>query len=200
MLIEGYSFEALVSDKRTYYSVMKNVEVVGEAAYMLTKAFKNSHPEIPWKVVQGMRHVLVHDYATIDDKELYNTAVNDIPVLRNQVELYLKETNWDEWLSVPDDFEDMRGGWENGFRTKNHAFILEVGNFCLILQAETQTTLLQPEYQLRYDNEPTDTIRHAGNRSNSSAHGHFGHRIVQQAETSRPGATPAVRLLRHVAR
>ena len=37
-LIEGYTFEALVSDKRTYYSVMKNVEIVGEAAYMLTKA------------------------------------------------------------------------------------------------------------------------------------------------------------------
>lgn len=33
-LIEGYSLEALVADKRTYYSVMKNVEVVGEAAYM----------------------------------------------------------------------------------------------------------------------------------------------------------------------
>ena len=56
-LIKGYSLEALVADKRTYYSVMKNVEVVGEAAYMLTKAFKKSHPEIPWKVVQGMRHV-----------------------------------------------------------------------------------------------------------------------------------------------
>lgn len=81
-LIEGYTFEALVSDKRTYYSVMKNVEVVGEAAYMLTRAFKKAHPTTPWKVVQGMRHVLVHDYATIDDRELYNTAINDIPVLQ----------------------------------------------------------------------------------------------------------------------
>ena len=106
MLIKGYSFEALVSDKRTYYSVMKNVEVVGEAAYMLTRAFKKAHPATPWKVVQGMRHVLVHDYATIDDRELYNTAINDIPVLQMQVERYLTETNWDEWQSVADDFED----------------------------------------------------------------------------------------------
>ena len=52
-LIEGYSLEALIADKRTYYSVMKNVEVVGEAAYMLTKAFKKSHPEIPWKVFKA---------------------------------------------------------------------------------------------------------------------------------------------------
>lgn len=102
MLIEGYSFEEFVADKRTYYSVMKNVEIVGEAAYMLTKAFKNVHPEIPWQTVQGMRHVLVHDYANIDIKELYNTAVNDIPVLRRQVERYLAEIDWAEWESQED--------------------------------------------------------------------------------------------------
>ena len=106
MLIDGYSFEALVKDKRTYYSVMKNVEVVGEAAFMLTRAFKNLHPATPWKVVQGMRHVLVHDYATIDDRELYNTAVNDIPLLQEQVKKYLADTDWDEWQSMADDFED----------------------------------------------------------------------------------------------
>lgn len=106
MLIEGYTFEDLLSDKRTYYSVIKNVEIVGEAAFMLTKAFKKAHPSTPWKVVQGMRHVLVHDYATIDPKELYNTAINDMEPLRQQVKHYLAETDWDEWVSVPDDFED----------------------------------------------------------------------------------------------
>ena len=106
MLIEGYSFEALVADKRTYYSVVKNIEVVGEAAYMLTKAFKKAHPATPWKLVQGMRHVLVHDYATIDDRELYNTAVNDMIPLRQQVERYLAETDWDDWNSLPDEFDD----------------------------------------------------------------------------------------------
>jgi len=105
-LIEGYSLETLVADKRTYYSVMKNVEVVGEAAYMLTKAFKKSHPEIPWKVVQGMRHVLVHDYANVVSATLYDTAVNDMIPLRQQVQRYLAETDWDEWQSLPNDFED----------------------------------------------------------------------------------------------
>ena len=105
-LIEGYSLEALIADKRTYYSVMKNIEVVGEAAYMLTKAFKNSHPEIPWKVVQGMRHVLVHDYANVVSATLYDTAINDMIPLRQQVERYLAETDWDEWNSQPDEFDD----------------------------------------------------------------------------------------------
>ncbi|MBR1402436.1 MAG: DUF86 domain-containing protein [Prevotella sp.] len=105
-LIEGYSLETLIADKRTYYSVMKNIEVVGEAAYMLTKAFKKSHPEIPWKVVQGMRHVLVHDYANVVSATLYDTAVNDMQPLRQQVERYLAETDWDEWQSLPDEFDD----------------------------------------------------------------------------------------------
>ena len=105
MLIEGYTYDKFMVDKRTYYSVMKNVEVVGEAAFMLTKAFKEAHPATPWNVVQGMRHVLVHDYATIDAKELYNTAINDMEPLRKQIEAYLEETNWDEWESILDDFE-----------------------------------------------------------------------------------------------
>ena len=106
MLIEGYDLQKLVADKRTYFSVVKNIEVVGEAAYMLTKAFKRTHPEVPWKFIQGMRHFLVHDYATIDDKELYNTAINDIPVLRQQVAQYLANTDWQAWISVPDEYDD----------------------------------------------------------------------------------------------
>ena len=106
MLIEGYTLEQLVTDKRTYFSVMKNVEIVGEAAFMLTKAFKKAHPETPWKVVQGMRHVLVHDYANIVSETLYDTVVNDMLPLRQQVERYLAETDWDEWASLPDDFDD----------------------------------------------------------------------------------------------
>ena len=106
-LIDGYTLEAFVKDKRTYYSVMKNVEVVGEAAYMLIKAFKKAHPATPWNTVQGMRHVLVHDYANVVSTTLYDTAVNGIPELRRQVEIYLTETDWEAWASVPDDFEDF---------------------------------------------------------------------------------------------
>jgi len=105
MLVDGYSFEELVADKRTYYSVMKNVEIVGEASYMLTKAFKEAHPETPWKIIQGMRHVLVHDYANIVSETLFDTATNSIPVLRMQVEKYLAETDWDKWEATEDILE-----------------------------------------------------------------------------------------------
>ena len=96
-LIEGVSLEDFEKDIRTYYAVMKNIEIVGEAAYMLTKEFKEAHPETPWMVVQGMRHVLVHGYAHINSNTLFDTAVNGIPILREQVSRYLAETDWSEW-------------------------------------------------------------------------------------------------------
>ena len=95
--VEGISYEDFVADRMRYFAVMKNVEIVGEAAYMLTKEFKEAHPETPWMVIQGMRHVLVHGYAHINPNTLYDTAVNGLPILREQVSRYLAETDWSEW-------------------------------------------------------------------------------------------------------
>ena len=96
-MIDGVSYETFQNDILIYYAVMKNVEIVGEAAYMLSAEFKEAHPQTPWKIVQGMRHYLVHGYANIDVHELYSTAVNDIPILKQQAEAYLADTNWEEW-------------------------------------------------------------------------------------------------------
>ena len=96
-MIDGVSYETFQNDILIYFAVMKNVEIVGEAAYMLSAEFKESHPQTPWKIVQGMRHYLVHGYANIDVHELYSTAVNDIPILKQQAETYLADTNWEEW-------------------------------------------------------------------------------------------------------
>ena len=96
-MIDGVSYETFQNDILIYYAVMKNVEIVGEAAFMLSAEFKEAHPQTPWKIVQGMRHYLVHGYANIDVHELYSTAVNDIPILRQQAETYLADTNWEEW-------------------------------------------------------------------------------------------------------
>jgi len=100
--IQGVSLDDFTSENLIYYAVMKNVEVVGEAAFMLTKAFKAAHPETPWKMIESMRHILVHNYAHVISETLYDTAVNDIPKLRKQVEGYLKETDWNEWENTED--------------------------------------------------------------------------------------------------
>lgn len=90
-IIEGVDFECFEKDILIYYATMKNIEIVGEAAYMLTKEFKASHTEIPWKQVEGMRHVLVHGYSQVLPRILWNTAKQDIPAIKRQVEKYLED-------------------------------------------------------------------------------------------------------------
>lgn len=96
-LVDNITFEVFLNNIAIYYGTMKNVEIVGEAAYMLSKDFKDTHPETPWSVIQGMRHVLVHDYATVVPKILWATAKNDIPVILQQAQRYLEENDWDNW-------------------------------------------------------------------------------------------------------
>ena len=90
-LIDGFSYDDFTADIRTYFAVMKNIEIVGEAVYMLTKDFKDVHAEIPWQIIQGMRHVLVHGYYKIRPKQLWNTIEQDIPELKPFIEQYYKE-------------------------------------------------------------------------------------------------------------
>ena len=98
-ILDGVTFEEFVKDIKVYYSVMKNVEVIGEAANMLTRDFKEKHPELPWRLIVKMRNVLVHGYAQVSDTDLWQTATNDIKPLREQVEKYLSEIDWIKWES-----------------------------------------------------------------------------------------------------
>ena len=95
----GKSYEDLVSDDMMYYAVVKNIEIIGEAANMLTQSFQQSHSETPWKMVKGMRNYIVHEYFQIDDIVVWDVVKNNIPDLREQVVRYLTTTNWDDWES-----------------------------------------------------------------------------------------------------
>ena len=88
--VNGKSFEEFTSNKLLYFAVLKNVEIIGEAAYMLSLEFKDAHPELPWNEIVAMRHVLVHGYSNISDRNLWVTATEDIAPLKQQVEEYLK--------------------------------------------------------------------------------------------------------------
>ena len=91
------SYEDLVADDMMYYAVVKNIEIIGEAANMLTLRFQQSHPETPWKMVKGMRNYIVHEYFQIYDIVVWDVVKNNIPELLEQVLHYLADTDWDEW-------------------------------------------------------------------------------------------------------
>ena len=53
---KGKTFDEFIADDMMYYAVVKNIEILGEAANMLTEEFRNKHPMTPWKLVSGMRN------------------------------------------------------------------------------------------------------------------------------------------------
>jgi uncharacterized protein with HEPN domain len=63
--------------------------IVGEAAFRLSKGLKDRHPQIPWMKMEGMRHILVHDYFKVDWEIVYTTAHNDVPVLKPLIQAVL---------------------------------------------------------------------------------------------------------------
>lgn len=74
-----------MNDPIIYYGFVKHVEIIGEAVFMLSKEFKEAHPEVEWDTIEGMRHVLVHGYYQIDPNQLWETIDKDIPLLKRQI-------------------------------------------------------------------------------------------------------------------
>jgi len=87
----GIHEEDFVNSKLLFFAVVKNIEIVGEATYMLTKEFKQTHSSIPWQVIEKMCHVLVHGYYTISPEKVWETVQEDLPVLKKQITSLLKD-------------------------------------------------------------------------------------------------------------
>ena len=88
---ERYNFEEIANDAILFYGFVKHVEIIGEAVYMLTKEFRESHTDVDWDIIEGMRHVLVHGYYKIKPSQLWGTIEKDIPELKPYIEKYYKE-------------------------------------------------------------------------------------------------------------
>ena len=93
------SMDELCKDKISYYGLIKNLEIIGEASYRLTKAFRNTHQATPWDEIIGMRHILVHDYYTINDDKIRCIIEDDLEPLRVQIADYLMDTDWQAWYN-----------------------------------------------------------------------------------------------------
>ncbi len=93
-LIEDFmnsrSMEDLTKDAMLRFAVVKQLEVIGEAASRITQATLDAEPSIPWNQVVLMRHVLVHDYYRIDVPTVWSTVTNDLPPLKLAVKRLLE--------------------------------------------------------------------------------------------------------------
>ena len=69
--------------------ILRHLMIVGAASGRLSQGLKAKWPRIPWKQIEGMRQILVHDYFRVDWNLVFNTAKSDIPTLENQIVMIL---------------------------------------------------------------------------------------------------------------
>ena len=74
-----------------FFGLVKNLEIIGEAAYMLTNEFKESKPDTEWQPIIAMQHLLVHGYYHISPRIVKEIIENDLPIFRSQIQSYLSE-------------------------------------------------------------------------------------------------------------
>ena len=91
------SREELEADVLRYYGIVKNIEIIGEAANMLTSSFKETHPEVEWRPISNMRNFLVHEYFQVDNDTVWAVIHGDIVELKKYILKYLAETDWEQW-------------------------------------------------------------------------------------------------------
>ena len=87
----GVKREDFQKDSILYFAIVKNIEIIGEAYYMLSLEFKDSHPDTDWQVIIAMRHFLVHGYYQVDPEEVWNVIEQDLQPLKDQILEYIKE-------------------------------------------------------------------------------------------------------------
>ncbi len=84
-LIAGYNLEKFILDERTKRAICMTLINIGELSKSLTESFKQQHNYIAWRAVAGMRDVTAHKYQTLKMGDVWVTVVNDIPILKKQL-------------------------------------------------------------------------------------------------------------------
>jgi len=89
--IENLSFDAFSEDQKSVDAVVRNLEIIGEAAKRLPDELKEKYSEIEWHKVVGLRHRIVHEYFGIDIEIIWQILQKDLPALKHKIMQIMSE-------------------------------------------------------------------------------------------------------------
>jgi uncharacterized protein with HEPN domain len=89
--LQGVNEEKFKATRLLQDGAIRQIEIIGEAVRHISKDIRKAYPEIPWQDIAGMRDKLIHDYFGVDIEKVWDTAQQDLPVLKEQVVGILKE-------------------------------------------------------------------------------------------------------------
>lgn len=87
----GFEFDTFSKDDKTVYAVIRALEIMGEATKNLPDSLKEDHPEVPWRLMAGIRDKVIHGYFVVDLPIIWNTVKKDVPELHPLIADILEE-------------------------------------------------------------------------------------------------------------
>jgi uncharacterized protein with HEPN domain len=90
--VAGMSREEFSGDEKTRSAVLHQLMIVGEAAKRISSAYRDAHPEIPWRLMAGTRDTLIHEYDEVELDDVWDTVERDLPALVAAIEPLLTPT------------------------------------------------------------------------------------------------------------
>ncbi len=87
--IETVDYEAYLENLLIRRAVERNLEILGEAARRTTEEFRNTHPEIDWRGVIGLRNIVAHQYDRINQAEIWQIITINMPDLQGKLQVIL---------------------------------------------------------------------------------------------------------------
>lgn len=88
---EGMTFDEFEEDDKTIDSVLRNLEIIGEASRHIPRAIKEEYPELQWMEMYTMRKIVVHEYHGVNLSIIWQTVTEDLPPLVPRVGKILEE-------------------------------------------------------------------------------------------------------------
>lgn len=89
--LEGQSLEDFRQNGEKVDAVVRNIEIIGEAASCLTRDLKAQYPQVEWRFATATRNRLIHGYFDVDPDIIWDTAQTDMPNFKNGIEKIVKE-------------------------------------------------------------------------------------------------------------
>ena len=77
--LAGMDKAGFLADSKTVDSVIRNLEIIGEATKRLPKSIKDAYPSVPWGQIVGLRNRVIHDYFGVDLELVWTIVKNDMP-------------------------------------------------------------------------------------------------------------------------
>lgn len=88
---EGMDFADFVENELVTDAVVRNLEVIGEAARQIPEEVRGRYPAIPWRRVVGLRNIVVHEYFAVDLEVVWAVVRENLPPLKQALQGMLED-------------------------------------------------------------------------------------------------------------